>query len=77
MWDISEHVNKLRLGESTWDSQTFGSKQASNIEGRLHVDEGFVPLLHWSAESDKDYSHMGAVESVQWLPQAVWVFKNG
>ena len=40
---------------------------------RLHVDEGFVPLVHWSAESDKENSHLNAVECVQgwakkWTP---------
>ena len=39
----------------------------------LHVDEGFVPLVHWSAESDKENSHLNAVECVQgwakkWTP---------
>ena len=31
-----------------------------------------MPLVHWSAESDKENSHLNAVECVQWLPKNVW-----
>ena len=45
----------------------------SHSSDRLHVTEGFVPLVHWSAESDKENSHLNAVECVQgwakkWTP---------
>ncbi len=69
LWDISEYVTKLKSGHSTWNHNTF----LSSKQNKLHIADGFIPLLHWSAESDKDYSHLGAVESVQWLPKSVWV----
>ncbi len=69
MWDISEYVSKLRRGQSTWNHHTFLYAK----KDRLHMQENYIPLLHWSAESDMDHSHSGPVESVQWLPKAVWV----
>ena len=42
---------------------------------RLHIEEGFVPLVPWSAESDKEKSHLNAVECVQgWGLAAVQSF---
>lgn len=69
IWDIAEYVPKLRDKISTWNHRVFLSTQ----KNKLHIQEGYIPLLHWSAESDKDHSHYGAVELVQWLPKKVWV----
>ena len=68
IWDISQYVEKLRKGVSTWDHKVFLASQMN----KLHIEDGYVPILHWSAESDKEQSHLGAVESVQWLPSNVW-----
>ncbi len=68
VWDISEYTTMLRKGDSTWDHNVLLSTQRD----KLHLAEGFIPLLHWSAESDVDHSHLGSVETVQWLPQTVW-----
>lgn len=69
IWDISEYVPKLKSGECTWDHKTFLASQMK----KLHIEDGYIPILHWSAESDKDFSHLGAVEMIQWLPKSVWV----
>jgi hypothetical protein len=66
IWDISEYIPKLKEGVSTWDHKVFLSSQ----KNKLHIEEGYIPLLHWSAESDKERSHLSQVE---WLPKTVWV----
>ncbi len=69
IWDLSEYIPALKSGQSTWNDQTF----LYSKKDRLHLQQDYIPLLHWSAESDMDHSHSGPVESVQWLPKTVWV----
>ena len=68
LWDISPHLDQLERDDCIWDHRVF----LSPPKDMLHIKDGLVPLLHWSAESDKENSHMNAVESVQWLPKNVW-----
>jgi hypothetical protein len=69
IWDISSHVDYLKRNECTWDHKVFLSPPTD----RLHIQEGYVPVLYWSAESDKEHSHLNGVEFLQWLPKNVWV----
>jgi hypothetical protein len=46
IWDIGEFVRKLERGECTWDHKVFLSPQTD----KLHIQDGFIPILHWSAE---------------------------
>ena len=50
-------------------SQTLTSKQAN----KLHVEDGFIPILYWSAESNILVSHQSPVEDLKWMPKNVWV----
>ncbi len=69
IWDVSSYADQLKRDDCIWDHRVFLSPPTD----KLHIRDGFVPLLHWSAESDKENSHMNAVESVLWLPKNVWV----
>ena len=88
IWDLGDYTEKLRLvGKSKpclhilkmfstsrdnvciWDHKVFLEPQLDN----LYVPSGYVPMLHWSAESDKEHSHITAVQDLQWLPKGVWV----
>ena len=39
---------------------------------RLHIQDGFIPVLYWSAETHLEHSHKSSVEDIQWLPPDVW-----
>lgn len=63
---------QLRNGVNTWDHKVF----LSSPMNKLHIQDGFIPILHWSAESSKEHSHLSRVEYLQWLPNSVWVSLN-
>ena len=39
---------------------------------KLHVEDGFIPIVYWSAESNIEFSHKSTVENMKWLPKNVW-----
>jgi hypothetical protein len=43
---------------------------------RLNLQEGFIPILYWSAESRITSSHKSAIEDFHWLPKNVLVILN-
>ena len=71
IWDISEYVAKLKSKISIWDHEVVMEKQTD----KLHIQDGFIPVLHWSAESNLKSSHKSHVEDLHWLPSNVWVGK--
>ncbi len=48
VWDIGEYVDKLRNKACIWDHAVIMGRQTN----QLHVEDGFVPVLYWSAESN-------------------------
>ena len=68
IWDISDYTRKLRLKKCVWDH----SIVMSNPTNKLHVEDGFIPILYWSAESEVTRSHQSPVENLKWLPKNVW-----
>ena len=40
---------------------------------RIGFQDGFIPILYWSAESSIVSSHKSAIEDFHWLPKNVWV----
>ena len=71
IWDISEYVAKLESNISIWDHAVIMEKQTD----KLHIQDGFIPVLHWSAESNLKASHKSQIEALHWLPSNVWVSK--
>ena len=71
IWDIGEYTEDLIDQDCIWDHSVVTSK----LTGSLHVDDGFIPILYWSAESDVVQSHKNPVEDLKWLPANVW-FSN-
>ena len=69
IWDISEYVAKLESNISIWDHAVIMEKQTD----KLHIQDGFIPVLHWSAESNLKASHKSQIEDLYWLPSNVWV----
>ena len=69
IWDIGEFSGKFMRKECVWDHSVVMAKQID----KLHVDDGFIPIVYWSAESNIDYSHKSTVENMKWLPKNVWV----
>ena len=68
LWDIGEYTRKLMLKICVWNH----SVVMANPTNKLHVDDGFIPILYWSAESDINKSHQTQVENLKWLPKNVW-----
>ena len=69
IWDIGEYVPKLTSQISIWDHEIVMEKQTD----KLHIQDGFIPVLYWSAESNINFSHKLPIEDLQWLPANVWV----
>ena len=69
IWDIGEYVPKLKTQISIYDHDIVMEKQTD----KLHIQDGFIPVLYWSAESDMKFSHKLPIEDLQWLPANVWV----
>ena len=69
IWDISEYTSKLEAHISIWDHEVIMEKQTD----KLHIQDGFIPVLHWSAESNLKESHKAQIEDLHWLPSNVWV----
>ena len=69
IWDITEYVSKLQSHISIWDHEIVMEKQTD----KLHCQDGFIPVLHWSAESNLKASHKHPIEDLHWLPSNVWV----
>ena len=68
VWDIGEYLPKLQREISIWDHDVVMDTQTDH----LHVHDGFIPVLYWSAESSLEHSHKSGVEDIQWLPSDVW-----
>ena len=47
IWDIGEVTEKLMVKECVWDHSVVMSKQTD----KLHIEDGFIPIMYWSAES--------------------------
>ena len=71
IWDLWEYMEKFKRKKCVWNHSVVMSKQAN----KLHVDDGFIPILYWSAESNVQVSHQSPVEDMKWLPKNVWVIK--
>ena len=69
IWDISEYTSKLEAHISIWDHEVIMEKQTD----KLHIQDGFIPVLHWSAESNLKESHKAQIQDLHWLPSNVWV----
>ena len=69
IWDIGEYVPKLSSQISIYDHDIVMEKQTD----KLHIQDGFIPVLYWSAESNMKFSHKLPIEDLQWLPANVWV----
>ena len=69
IWDITEYIPKLATKISIWDHEVVMEKQTD----KLHIMDGFIPVLHWSAESNLKASHKAHVKDLHWLPSNVWV----
>ena len=69
IWDISEYVPKLETHISIWDHHVIMEKQTD----KLHIHDGFIPVLHWCAESNLKASHKAKIEDLHWLPANVAV----
>ena len=69
IWDITEYVSKFKRNKCVWKHSVVMSKYAK----KLHVEDGFIPILYWSAESNVQVSHQSPVEDMKWLPKNVWV----
>ena len=69
IWDITEYVSKFKRNKCVWKHSVVMSKHAK----KLHVEDGFIPILYWSAESNVQVSHQSPVEDMKWLPKNVWV----
>ena len=69
IWDIGEYVPKLSSQISIYDHDIVMEKQTD----KLHIQDGFIPVLYWSAESNINFSHKLPIEDLQWLPANVWV----
>ena len=69
IWDIGEYVPKLSSQISIYNHDIIMEKQTD----KLHIQDGFIPVLYWSAESHISFSHKLAIEDLQWLPANVWV----
>ena len=68
IWDIGEYLPKLQREISIWDHDVVMEVQTD----RLHIHDGFIPVLYWSAESSLEHSHKSGIEDIQWLPPDVW-----
>ena len=68
IWDIGEFSDTFKSKECVWDHSVVMAKQVD----KLHVEDGFIPIVYWSAESNIDYSHKSTVENMKWLPKNVW-----
>ena len=68
IWDIGEHLTKLKAQISIWDHDVVMERQTD----KLHIQDGFIPVLYWSAESSLEHSHKSGIEDLQWLPSNVW-----
>lgn len=71
IWDISEYIPKFIKKVCVWEHSVVMSK----LTGQLHVEDGFIPIIYWSAESDITKSHKSPIEDLKWLPKNVW-FSN-
>ena len=69
IWDIGEYIPKLSSQISIYDHDIVMEKQTD----KLHIQDGFIPVLYWSAESNISSSHKLPIEDLQWLPANVWV----
>ena len=47
IWDIGEVTEKFMIKECVWDHSVVMSKQTD----KLHIEDGFIPIMYWSAES--------------------------
>ena len=47
IWDIGEVTEKFMVKECVWDHSVVMSKQTD----KLHIEDGFIPIMYWSAES--------------------------
>ena len=66
-WDIGAYLLKLKTKQCIWKHEVVLSK----VTDKLHIEEGFIPVLHWSAESRIESSHLFMVEDIMWLPKNV------
>ena len=69
IWDLEFYVSKFKRKKCVWNHSVVMSKQAN----KLHVEDGFIPILYWSAESNILVSHQSPVEDLKWMPKNVWV----
>lgn len=72
IYDLGEYSRKLSRKICIWDHSVVMSSQTN----KLHLEDGFIPILYWSAESNMEFSHSTPVECLKWLPKAVWVIIN-
>lgn len=68
IWDIGEYSRKFKRKECVWDHSIVMTKQVD----KLHIEDGFIPIVYWSAESNIETSHKSTVENMKWLPKNVW-----
>ena len=69
IWDVAEYLPMLRAQISIWDHDIIMEKQTD----KLNIQDGFIPVLYWSAESSLKDSHKSQIEDLHWLPSNVVV----
>ncbi|XP_023349661.1 WD repeat-containing protein 63 [Eurytemora carolleeae] len=68
IWDLQNYIKMLENLECTWDHRKMNN---GDVFTEWNEDKGFIPVLHWSAQSAIDQGHLEEVMDIQWVPNSI------
>ena len=68
LWDLGPHMKSLTSGECTWDHKKINP--VDDVKD-WNEDQGFIPVVEWSAESSIAGGHMEEVMDIQFVPNTI------
>ena len=68
LWDLTAYMPGLESGLCTWDHRKLNTEQQT-VD--WNEENGFIPVLDWSAESSLLGGHQEEVSDIQWIPSTI------